>query len=122
MEKELAIQFMTLYPTSSKDSEVDSSDKKAEVQFQESLHHHVEERDTIQSYIEVATRGNIFDMHYAITANPHIIDFDISNAHLTNTADKAIDNFPGFCVNIGAPRSVIGSKTLSALLRKLSHK
>ena len=105
MEKELAIQFMTLYPTSSKDSEFKrveaalstdfiaprrSEDEKAEVQFQESLYHQFEEWDTIQSYIEVATHGKIFDIHYATTLNPHIIDFDTSNTHLTNTANTAL--------------------------------
>ena len=138
-KKELALQFITIYPTSSKGSEVErieeplrsyfiapepSDDEKAELQFQEPLYHQFEEWETIQSYIEVATHGKIFDTHYATTANPHIIDFGTSNTHLANmfnTANTVIDNLSGFCFNIGTPKSVIGSRTLSAFLRKLSH-
>ena len=94
-----------------------SDKERAEVQFEESLYH-VEESDTVQSHIEASTHGKIFDMQYATMAQPPIMRFDMSNTHFSDTV---IDYYPGFCVDIGAPRSVIGNKTLNAQLKKLDR-
>lgn len=116
--EEQATQFMTLFVTSYKDCGVDRieallrtdfiapgrrDNEKAEFQFQESLCH-VQESDTLQSHIEVATHGKILYIHYVTTANPLIIHFDRSNTHFSLTTSY---KYFGFCVNIGAPRSVI---------------
>ena len=94
------------------------NEENAEVKFEEPMYH-VEESNTIQSNIEAATYGRIFDMQYATTAKPPIIHLEMSNIHFSNTI---YNNFTRFCVDIGAPRSVIGTKTLNKILNKLSHR
>ena len=58
--------------------------------------------------------GPVFDTHLISCGE----EFDFSNIHFQRIESKAA---LGFCVDVGAPRSVIGSEQLDHIIREHNH-
>ena len=87
------------------------------VHFQEALYE-LEEQEVLEKHVAAAFRDDEYKTHFVKPMQDDWETVDCSNIFLANVPSSA-DNF-GFCVDIGAPRSVIGKPQLNFFLRDLN--
>ena len=75
----------------------------------------VQEQSILQHQIENGFRLQENKSNYMVTAETTTNIFDSSNIHFVDPA--RLNSYPGFCVDIGAPRSVVGRDQLNTFLR-----
>ncbi len=118
----LTKQFLTLYSTPADNSDSDIVDlpqrdatSGLRVSFQESLYR-VDEEDTFQSRFAAGFRGDTFYTKFHEDNNV----YDCSHIHFSKSS--SMPKQPGVCVDIGAPRSVIGGRYLNMVLHCRNEK
>ena len=119
---EIAQQFLTLHGhTQEEDTDTTHVRQEGEqhVSFDESAYHIAEE-----SFLQSQFNDNMNDEHYRINlvvAQPRTTrTYDCSHVHPLHP--KSTPSTPGFCADIGAPKSVIGLPTLNNILRHTRKK
>ncbi len=76
-----------------------------------------EAEETYQSQMAAEFSKEAFNVSYV--SEEHHRSFECSNVHLTQL--NSTPDLPGFCIGIGAPRSVLGKKTLNEILKYVDH-
>jgi len=94
-----------------------NQEQPSHVHFEESVYA-ADEEEKLESYIATAfeeNSSNYFRTYFH--RRGELSDF--SRIHLANHPDPS--QLPGFCVDLGAPRSVIGKRQLDTILRKMDR-
>ena len=90
----------------------------ASVYFDETLYT-VEEEDMYSAQLKPGFNSDAYNVLFTTDEIPSTNIVDCSNIHLTAT--KSSPEVPGFCIDIGAPRSVCGKRTMNKLLGSLKR-
>ena len=124
---ELAEQFVTLHarasqgvPLEQDDAPVRSDHSSPHVHFEEAVYN-IDEANAIESRFAASFQNEPYDIQFVKNAEEASAVFDCSHISPSQAPEELKQ--PGFCVDIGAPRSAVGQLQLHiTLLRYIGQK
>ena len=122
---ELAEQFVTLHARASQsttdrdDAPVSSEKIPPQVHFEESVYN-VDECSAIESRFAAGFHNESYDIQFMSRAGTSPAVYDCSHVQPLHKVEERM--MPGFCVDIGAPKSVVGNSQLNNILQYIGQK